>query len=129
METVLINHAVVTVSARPGAAVACVCLAGDVDLAAESALVDAANQLSLAAPRVVFLDLAAVTFGGSTLVTFLVRVLNTIPYGLSLVLCRPTPMVRRVISLTSLDLLATVRDDPPPQWAATTDRVAVDVCS
>lgn len=50
-----------------------------------------------------------------------------LPDGLSLVLCRPTPMVRRVVSLTSLDLLATVRDDPPPQWAATTDRAAVDV--
>jgi anti-anti-sigma factor len=128
MRTALINEAVVTVFARPGAAVACVCIAGEVDLAAESALADAANQLSVAAPRVVFIDLAAVTFGGSTLVTFLVRVLNVIP-GLSLVLCRPTPMVRRVISLTSLGLVATVRDDPAPRWAATTNRAAGVVCS
>jgi anti-anti-sigma factor len=128
MKTALNNQAVVTVSARPGAAVACVRIVGEVDLAAESALADAANQLSVAAPRVVFIDLAAVTFGGSTLVTFLVRVLNAVPNGLSLVLCRPTPMVHRVISLTSLHLLAVVCDDPPPRWAATGDRAAVDVC-
>ena len=90
-------------------------IVGDVDLADCHALGLAARQLIEADARIIYVDLGDVTFMGSTLVEFLVHVGNA-NGGVrrSLVLCRPTPMARRVIHMTRLDQLASVRPDLPP---------------
>jgi anti-anti-sigma factor len=90
-------------------------IVGDVDLADCHVLGLAARQLIEADARIIYVDLGDVTFMDSTLVEFLVHVGNA-NGGVrrSLVLCRPTPMARRVIHMTRLDHLASVRPDLPP---------------
>jgi anti-anti-sigma factor len=89
---------------------------GDVDLSDSRALGLAARQLIDAAASVVYVDLGGTTFMGSTLVAFLVHVGNNGKDRRPLVLCRPSPMARRVIQMTGLDALATVRPDLPQLW-------------
>ena len=116
METILSDHMDIAVSTRPADAAVYVRIAGDVDVTNEPALARAASWLSTEAPHTVFVDLGGITFAGATLVTFLVRVINAIPPGSSLVLCRPTPNMRRVLWLMSMHLIATLRDGLPPHW-------------
>lgn len=92
---------------------------GDVDLSDSRALGLAARQLIDAEASVVYVDLAGTTFMGSTLVAFLVHVGNNGKDRRPLVLCRPSPMALRVIQMTGLDELATVRPDLPPLWPDT----------
>jgi anti-anti-sigma factor len=92
---------------------------GDVDLSDSRALGLAARQLIDAAATVLYVDLAGTTFMGSTLVAFLVHVGNNEKDRRPLVLCRPSPMALRVIHMTGLDELATVRPDLPPEWPDT----------
>jgi anti-anti-sigma factor len=92
---------------------------GDVDLSDSRALGLAARQLIDAEASVVYVDLAGTTFIGSTLVAFLVHVGNNGRHRRPLVLCRPSPMAVRVIHMTGLDELATVRPDLPPLWPET----------
>ena len=73
-------------------------------------------------PSIVYVDLAGTTFMGSTLVAFLVHVGNDGQTRRPLVLCRPTPMALRVIQMTGLDELATVRPDLPPVWPDALDQ-------
>jgi anti-anti-sigma factor len=94
---------------------------GDVDLSDSRALGLAARQLIDADATTVYVDLAGTTFMGSTLVAFLVHVGNNGRARRPLVLCRPTAMARRVIQMTGLDELATVRPDLPPLWPDTLD--------
>jgi anti-anti-sigma factor len=94
---------------------------GDVDLSDSRALGLAARQLIDANAAIVYVDLAGTTFMGSTLVAFLVHVANNGRARRPLVLCRPTGMARRVIEMTGLDELATVRPDLPPEWPDTLD--------
>jgi anti-anti-sigma factor len=90
-------------------------IVGEVDVADRPTLGLAARQLIEADARVVYVDLGDVTFMGSTLVEFLVHVGNANgDVRRSLVLCRPTPMARKVIHITGLDQLASVRPDLPP---------------
>jgi anti-anti-sigma factor len=92
---------------------------GDVDLSDSRALGLAARQLIDAEASVVYVDLGGTTFIGSTLVAFLVLVGNNGKDRRPLVLCRPSPMAVRVIHMTGLDELATVRPDLPPLWPET----------
>jgi anti-anti-sigma factor len=94
-------------------------IVGDVDLSDSRALGLAARQLIDAAATVVYVDLAGTTFMGSTLVAFLVHVGKNGKDRRPLVLCRPSPMALRVIHMTGLDELATVRPDLPPIWPDT----------
>jgi hypothetical protein len=94
----------------------CVQILGDVDLSDSRALGLAARQLIDANATTVYVDLAGTTFMGSTLVAFLVHIGNNGRARRPLVLCRPTAMARRVIHMTGLDELATVRPDLPPLW-------------
>jgi anti-anti-sigma factor len=89
---------------------------GDVDLSDSRALGLAARQLIDAEGSVVYVDLAGTTFMGSTLVAFLVHVGSNGKDRRPLVLCRPSPMAVRVIHMTGLDELATVRPDLPSLW-------------
>lgn len=108
--------AVVAVSVRASDATAYVRLAGEVDFADTIALAGAADQLHAAAPSTVVLDLAAVTFADSTLVNFVVRIYNRMPNGARLLLCRPTPLTRRILAVTSIDTIAVRCENLPPQW-------------
>ena len=109
-------------------------ISGDVDLVDEHALDLAAQQLAVADASLIYVDLGGVTFMGTTLVAFLVHIGDT--GGLThrpLILCRPTPMGRKVIYLTRLDERAGIRADLPPGWPhrtsaapPATDRRTVD---
>lgn len=98
---------------------------GDVDLSDSRALGLAARQLIDADAAVIYVDLAGTTFMGSTLVAFLVHIGNNGRARRPLVLCRPSPMAGRVIHMTGLDELATVRPDLPSQWPDTLDEPVV----
>jgi anti-anti-sigma factor len=86
-------------------------LSGDVDLAARPLLCAAVDQLADAAPHITAVDLAAVTFAGSALAGFLARVRNAVPAGSLLVVSRPTPMTHKVLQLTGMEQIATIRPD------------------
>jgi anti-anti-sigma factor len=94
-------------------------IVGDVDLSDSRALGVAARQLIEADASVIYVDLADISFMGSTLIAFLVHIGNNGTDRRALVLCRPSPMAVRVIQMTGLDELATVRPDLPPLWPET----------
>ncbi|MGZ4665411.1 MAG: STAS domain-containing protein [Frankiaceae bacterium] len=90
---------------------------GDVDQTEFPELDVAAQQLIAADASTIYVDLGGVTFMGSTMVTFLVRISNAKGFTRRpLVLCRPTPMARKVLQMTGLDQHASTRPDLPPLW-------------
>jgi anti-anti-sigma factor len=109
------SHDRMTLSiARPrGGAVDYVQIRGDVDLSEAEALDRAAALLQDGAGGGVCVDLGGTTFMDSTLVQFLEDLGNGTR---ELVICRPGPMATRLIHLTGLDALASVRADLPPHW-------------
>lgn len=115
MKTQLANPMTIDVPPQAESGVLCVRISGDVDVSED-------HELALAGPRIrgpgahtVFLDIGPVTFFGSTLVNFLVGLVNTAPGG-QVVLCRPSPMARRVVSVLSLPAQISTRPDLPPEW-------------
>jgi anti-anti-sigma factor len=104
----------ISIKASPDGSVDYVRIRGDVDLSDARELGLAAQRLIVANAGLVYVDLGGVTFMGSTLVGFLVHIADSGRVRRPLVLCRPTPMARRVIDLTDLDELATLRSDLPP---------------
>lgn len=107
------DQATVAVIALPSQFVARVSIGGAIDMAAEAALTDAVTRLATLAPRSVVVDLAAVTFSCSTLANFVVQIRNALPEAATLTLCRPTPMTRRLLHITGIDTIATVRSGLP----------------
>jgi anti-anti-sigma factor len=102
---------------RPGdGAVDYVRIAGDVDLSDAEELARAAAELHIGASAGVCIDLGGTTFMDSTLVQFLEDLGDD--GARHLVICRPGPMASRLIHLTGLDAVASVRADLPPQWPA-----------
>jgi anti-anti-sigma factor len=89
---------------------------GDVDMSDAHALGLAARQLVDADARLIYVDLGGTTFMGSTLVSFLVQLANHGRTGRPLVLCRPTSAALRVIHMTGLDTLTSIRPDLPDPW-------------
>jgi anti-anti-sigma factor len=105
----------------------CVQIQGDVDLRDCRALGLAARQLIDGDATTIYVDLGRVTFMGSILVGFLVQIGNAQGRGRrQLILCRPTPMARKMIHLTGLELFASVRPELPEHWA---DITAVDAAA
>ena len=102
------NGCTVTVIASLASYRADVQITGDVDMAALPVLADAVSQLAAASPRSVFVDLAGVTFAGSALPNFLARAYGVLPRESSLVVCRPSPMTRRVLDMTDMMRIVTV---------------------
>jgi anti-anti-sigma factor len=96
---------------------ACVRIAGDVDMGGHAVFVEALAHLDRLRCRNVCVDLAGINFAGSALLGFLVRVINSVAPGVSVLLCRPGQLTRRLIELSFLDTIATVRDDMPPETA------------
>jgi anti-anti-sigma factor len=116
------DHMSLSIKRPPDSSVDCVQIVGDVDLSDSRALGLAARALIEADASIIYVDLGGTTFMGSTLVAFLVHVGNANGRARRpLVLCRPTPMARRVIHVTGLDQLASVRPDLPPLWPDFTD--------
>jgi anti-anti-sigma factor len=89
---------------------------GDVDMSESHALGLAVRRLLDTDASLIYVDLGGTTFMGSTLVTFLVQLASNGRAGRPLVLCRPTSAARRVIHMTGLDELASVRPDLPGVW-------------
>jgi anti-anti-sigma factor len=99
-----------SITRPPDSSVDYVQVMGDVDLADSVELDLAARALIEADASVVYVDLGGVTFMGSTLVAFLVQLANAVGRARRpLVLCRPTPMARKVIHMTGLDQLSSGR--------------------
>ena len=91
--------------------VACVHISGEVDMAAEDHLARVMTHLYIRRYCTVYIDLAAVTFAGTTLLTFIASVYAIGGERTSVVLCRPRPVIRRLIELAGLDAIATICDD------------------
>jgi anti-anti-sigma factor len=96
----------------------CVRLAGDVDLAGEADLASLVDNLAATRCRLVYIDLHSITFAGSTLINFLVRLSRRLPGHTSMTLCRPNAMTRQLIELTRVDKVAAVCADLPADWTA-----------
>jgi anti-anti-sigma factor len=103
----------ISITASPDGSVDFVRIRGEVDLSDARELGLAAQRLIAADAGLVYVDLGGITFMGSTMIGFLVHIANSGRVRRQLILCRPTPMARRVIGLTDLDRLATLRADLP----------------
>ena len=86
---------------------------GDIDVSNAAELARAAAELHIGAGAGVCVDLGGTTFMDSTLVQFLADLGDE--GARHLVICRPGPMASRLIHLTGLDAVASVRADLPPQ--------------
>ena len=91
-------------------------IVGDVDLSDAEELARAAAELQIGAGAGVCVDLGGTTFMDSTLVQFLADLGDD--SARHLVICRPGPMASRLIHLTGLDTVASVRADLPSHWPA-----------
>ena len=98
----------------PDGAVDYVQILGDVDLSETKALDRATAQLQDGGGGDICVDLGGTTFMDSTLVQFLEDLGDD--GARHLVICRPGPMASRLIHLTGLDAVASVRADLPPHW-------------
>lgn len=106
-----------SITRSPDSSVDYVQIQGDVDLRDCRALGLAARQLIDGDASTIYVDLGRVTFMSSILVGFLVQVGNAEDRARrQLVLCRPTPMARKVIHLTGLELFASVHPELPKPW-------------
>ena len=103
----------ITMLASSGARSALICLAGDIDQSASERLCSAADWLAAVAPASVLIDLGAVTFAGAALPNFVARAYGALPDGSALALCRARPMTRRVLELTGMERIATLREHLP----------------
>jgi WhiB family redox-sensing transcriptional regulator len=107
------NQMSLSITASPDGSVDYVRIVGEVDLSDSRALGGAAQRLITANAGLVCVDLGGITFMGSTLAGFLIHVANSGRARRNMVLCRPTAMALRVIQMTGLDKLASVRPDLP----------------
>lgn len=91
-------------------------LSGDVDLSDTPTLTAAYDQVVKARPQVIWLDLAEVTFAGSTLVNFLLRLRNALPEETRFAVCRPTWIASRVLTVCHLENRMQIHDTLPDNW-------------
>jgi anti-anti-sigma regulatory factor len=112
MRSLSIDERTITVWLSPDASVAQVRIVGAIDLAAEAALTEAAEQLRVAASRTVLVDVAGVTFACSTLINFLARVHNGMPQEAHLVIRKATPLTRRLLALARFESIIVMDDGP-----------------
>jgi anti-anti-sigma factor len=106
-----------SITRSPDSSADCVQIHGDVDLTDCRALGLAARQLIDGDASTIYVDLGHVSVMSSILVGFLVQVGNGEGQASrQLVLCRPTPMARKVIQLTGLDSFASVHGELPERW-------------
>lgn len=94
------------------------CMAGEIDMASSAVLARTVDWLTAVAPVSVLMDLAELTFAGSTLPNFVVRVRQAMPDGAELVLWRASPATEWVLRATDMATIATIRDEPTHPLAA-----------
>jgi anti-anti-sigma regulatory factor len=71
------------------------------------------DKLAPTPVRVVYIDVAAVTFADSTLVDFCALLRTTMQTRTALVVCRPSPMTRSILEECRTRRTLTLRDDLP----------------
>lgn len=101
----------VRVVAPPGSPSAWIRLVGAVDMTAEPDLAEAADRLRRLTVRLIVIDLAEVTFAGATLTHFLDTVRDAHPDA-ALVLRQPSPLIRRILTLTGQEQVMVMTGDP-----------------
>lgn len=102
---------IVSIVARPNAPSAWIRLVGDIDMTAEPALATAVDRLNGLPLRFVVVDLTAVTFVCSTLANFLATLHRAHPHA-ELVLHRPSPMARTIVTVTGLGTIVSTSGRP-----------------
>lgn len=102
---------IVSIVTRPSARSAWIRLVGDIDMMAEPALATATDRLNGLPLRLIVIDLSAVTFVCSTLVNFLTTLHRDHPHA-ELVLHRPSPMARTIITVTGMDTIVSTSGHP-----------------
>jgi anti-anti-sigma factor len=102
----------------PETRIAFVRLAGDIDLAGEAELDEVSHQLAESLVGRIYVDLAAVTFAGSTLLNFVFDLAVRSPGQPAVILCQPASLLSRIFELTGLNKIASVRAEPGADWDA-----------
>jgi len=115
MDSTPLNLLTIDVQPQAVGGVLCARMSGDVDISNAEDLAAASPRIRGPGAHTVLLDIGPVTFFGSTLVNFLVHLVNAAP-GSRIVLCRPSPMARRVVSALPLPSQISLRADLPPEW-------------
>jgi anti-anti-sigma factor len=90
-------------------------IVGEIDLSAEPVLDSSIRLLSRMSPRLVQVDLGDVTFAGAALPNFLARMYGQLPPGFSLVVSNPSPQVRRLLQISGMTQIMSIRDGSPHQ--------------
>jgi anti-anti-sigma regulatory factor len=103
---------IVSIVARPYIFSVWIRLAGELDMAAEPALIEASDRLRALTLRLIVIDLTAVTFACSTLVNFLCALYRVHP-GAELVLHRPSPLEVAMVTMAELDGIVAVTATRP----------------
>jgi anti-anti-sigma factor len=86
-------------------------LSGEVDVQAGPQLADAVAQLTATTPHTIVVDLEAITYAGTVLLTFLTNVRNAVPADSDLLVCRPTPFTAKLLRIMEMDQIATIHGD------------------
>ncbi|MEU8048550.1 STAS domain-containing protein [Micromonospora harpali] len=102
-------HFVITVLTAPRCPTALVCLAGEIDMEAGPALSGVVDRLLTIAPTEVVVDLADVTFASSALPNFLARAHLALAAHTTLVVCRPRGSTLRLLQVTNMEAMVTLR--------------------
>jgi anti-anti-sigma regulatory factor len=101
----------VSIVARPDTASAWIRLVGDVDMAVEPALTEAADRLHALTLRLIVIDLTAVTFVCSTFANFLATLHRAHPDA-ELVLHHASRLARVIVTGTGLGEFVVMSGDP-----------------
>jgi anti-anti-sigma regulatory factor len=104
----------VTILAPAGDDTVWIRLVGAVEMDAEAALDVAIDRVRDLAPHTVLIDLAGVTFAGSVLVGFLIRVHAAAPHA-SIRLRHAKPMIQFVLTVTAVDKMVILDDHRSPR--------------
>lgn len=107
---------IITVTCACQGRVACMCIAGDIDLMDPADVGMAQRQLARVSCETLYVDLAGVTFGGAALVNYLYALSARLP-GAAISLCGAPGITTQIIKLTGLDRVAALHDSLPEQWA------------
>jgi anti-anti-sigma regulatory factor len=107
---------VISMSAHEERHNAYVCIGGDVDLNAESQLTVLRQTLTKSGYAKIYVDLAAITFAGTTLLHFIEDLSRLLPANATVVLCRPNALLRQLLEFIDLDGMVSQQARLPDTW-------------
>jgi hypothetical protein len=107
------NPCVVTIFVPSDGDTVWIRLLGEVEMGAETVLDRAADRVRHVAPDIVAIDLCGVTFAGSELVHFLLRVHAGAPRA-PIRLHQAKPMIRTVVTAAGVDAFVTLDEHRSP---------------